>query len=156
MSFNKVILVGNLTRDPEVAYTPKGTAIAKFSLAVNERRKNEAGEPIDEVLFIDVTAFGTTAETIAKYFAKGWPILVDGKLKQDKWTDKQTGQMRTKFGVVMNSFAFIGKKEGGESSQEAPAPRRAPVPAPRGPAPEPQEPAAPAPRLGDEDETLPF
>ena len=90
-SFNKVILVGNLTRDPELRYTPKGTAIAKVGLAVNRVWTNEAGEKKEEVTFIDVDVFGRTAENVGQYMRKGRPILIEGRLKLDQWDDKTTG-----------------------------------------------------------------
>src|SRR5207237_23615 len=103
-SFNRVILAGNLTRDPELRYTPKGLAIAKIGLAVNRTWKNEAGETKEEVTFVDVDSFGRQAEVIAQYFKKGRPILVEGRLRLDQWDDKQTGQKRTKLGVVFLAF----------------------------------------------------
>jgi len=114
-SFNKVILVGNLTRDPEVRYTPKGMAIAKLGIAVNRTWKNEAGETKEEVTFVDVDAFGRQAEVIAQYFRKGKPILVEGRLRLDQWDDKQTGQKRSKLGVVLEGFSFLdsNRAEGG-------------------------------------------
>lgn len=107
-SFNKVILVGNLTRDPELRYTPKGMAIAKIGLAVNRTWRTEAGENKEEVTFVDVDSFGRQAETIAQYLKKGSPILVEGRLRLDQWDDKQTGQKRSKLGVVVESFQFLG------------------------------------------------
>ena len=130
-SFNKVILVGNLTRDPELRYTPKGTAIAKIGLAVNRTWTNEAGEKKEEVTFVDVDAFGKTAEIIGQYLKKGRPILIEGRLRLDQWDDKQTGQKRSRLGVVMESFQFLdsGGTRGGEGG-EAPAPRSRPAPSP--------------------------
>src|SRR6478672_9841151 len=119
-SFNKVILAGNLTRDPELRYTPKGTAIAKIGLAVNRTWKNDAGETKEEVTFVDVDAFGRQAEVIAQYMRKGRPLLVEGRLKLDQWDDKQTGQKRSRLGVTLESFSFLdsggGRGEGGNSS----------------------------------------
>lgn len=115
-SFNKVILVGNLTRDPELRYTPKGLAIAKIGLAVNRVWKNEAGESKEEVTFIDVDSFGKQAETIAHYLKKGSPLLVEGRLRLDQWDDKQTGQKRSKLGVVLEGFQFLGGGKGAEAS----------------------------------------
>jgi single-strand DNA-binding protein len=154
-SFNKVILVGNLTRDPELRYTPKGMAIAKFGLAVNRVWKNEAGESKEEVTFVDIDAFGRQAETIAKYLKKGSPFLVEGRLRLDQWDDKQTGQKRSRLGVVLEGFQFLG---GGTRSEGDDAPRRstpAPAAAPAAhsdgpPPPEPEPPAAP------EEDDVPF
>src|SRR3954471_6753541 len=111
-SFNRVILAGNLTRDPEVRYTPKGLAIAKIGLAVNRTWKNEAGESKEEVTFVDVDAFGRQAETIGQYFKKGRPILIEGRLKLDQWDDKQSGQKRSRLGVVMEGFQFMDSVRG--------------------------------------------
>ncbi len=97
-SFNKVILMGNLTRDPELRYTSKGMAIAKIGMAINRKWKNEAGEMKEEVTFVDVDAFGRQAENIGQYFKKGRPIFIEGRLKLDQWDDKQTGQKRSKHG----------------------------------------------------------
>src|SRR5437762_8127078 len=103
-SFNKVILMGNLTRDPELRYTPKGTAIAKIGVAVNRTWRTETGEQKEEVTFVDVDAFGKQAETIGQYLKKGRPILIEGRLKLDQWEDKQTQQKKSKLGVVLESF----------------------------------------------------
>jgi single-strand DNA-binding protein len=130
-SFNKVILAGNLTRDPELRYTPKGLAIAKIGLAVNRTWKNEAGETKEEVTFVDVDSFGRQAEVVAQYFRKGKPILLEGRLKLDQWDDKQTGQKRSRLGVVMEGFSFIdsGRTEGGSPAEGAARPRPASAPA---------------------------
>src|ERR1700741_2035724 len=147
-NFIKVILAGNLTRDPELRYTPKGTAIAKLGMAINRTWKNEAGETKEEVTFVDVDAFGRTAEVISQYLKKGRPILIEGRLKLDQWDDKQTGQKRSRLGVVLESFSFLdsgGRGDGGGSSDgfrargAAPATAAAPVaepPASEGPPPE--------------------
>src|SRR6202000_2185908 len=124
-SFNKVILMGNLTRDPELRYTPKGTAIAKIGLAVNRVWTNEAGEKKEEVTFVDVDVFGRTAENIGQYMRKGRPILIEGRLKLDQWDDKQTGQKKSKLGVVAETVQFLGSSQGGEGGGGGgtPAPR---------------------------------
>lgn len=114
-SFNKVILIGNLTRDPELRYTPKGTAIAKIGLAVNRQWRTETGEQKEEVTFVDVDAFGKQAEVIGQYMKKGRPFMVEGRLKLDQWDDKQTGQKRSRLGVVLESFQFIDSNRGGEN-----------------------------------------
>jgi len=131
-SFNKVVLVGNLTRDPELRYTPKGTAIAKIGLAVNRVWTNEAGEKKEEVTFVDVDVFGRTAENVGQYMRKGRPILIEGRLKLDQWDDKQTGQKKSKLGVVAETVQFLGSAPGGEGGGgggAAPAAPRAPRPA---------------------------
>jgi single-strand DNA-binding protein len=116
--FNKVILAGNLTRDPELRYTPSGTAIAKFGLAVNRKWKDtQTNEMKEEVTFVDIDAFGRQAETIGQYLKKGRPILVEGRLKLDQWEDKQTQQKRSRLGVVLESFTFLdggNSREGGD------------------------------------------
>lgn len=131
-NFNKVILIGNLTRDPELRYTPKGVAIAKIALAINRTWKSESGESKEEVTFVDVDAFGRQAETIAQYMKKGRPLMIEGRLKLDQWDDKTTGQKRSRMGVVLEGFQFLGggdRNEGGPS--EAPPVRRAAPTAPK-------------------------
>ncbi len=139
-SFNKVVLVGNLTRDPELRYTPKGTAIAKIGLAVNRVWTNEAGEKKEEVTFVDVDVFGRTAENVGQYMRKGRPILIEGRLKLDQWDDKQTGQKKSKLGVVAETVQFLGSAQGGEGGSASPAPRAPrPTPATSAPSSEPLE-----------------
>jgi len=122
-SFNKVILAGNLTRDPELRYTPKGTAVARIGLAVNRSWTGEDGQKKEEVNFIDVEAWGRQGEVIAQYMKKGRPLLIEGRLKLDSWEDKNTKQKVSKLKVVLESFSFIdaggARGEGG-----APAPAR--------------------------------
>jgi single-strand DNA-binding protein len=158
-AFNKVILVGNLTRDPELRYTPKGTAVAKLGMAINRVWKNDAGESKEEVTFVDVDAFGKQAETLAQYMRKGRQILVEGRLKLDQWDDKQTGQKRSRMGVVLETFTFLGSGNrddaGGESApRPRPTPGVAPAGAPSSPAPanEPSEPDGHPP----EEDDVPF
>ena len=112
-NLNKVMLMGNLTKDPEIKYTPKGTAIANFGIAVNRNYSTDTGEKREEVTFIDIEAWGRTAEIIGEYFKKGRPIYVEGRLKLDTWDDKQTGQKKSKLRVVAESFEFLGSREGG-------------------------------------------
>jgi single-strand DNA-binding protein len=138
-SFNKVILVGNLTRDPELRYTPKGTAIAKIGVAVNRVWTNEAGEKKEEVTFVDVDVFGRTAENVGQYMRKGRPILIEGRLRLDQWDDKQTGQKKSRLGVVAETVQFLGSpagSEGGAAPAARPA-RPAPAAAPSAPPAEP-------------------
>ena len=125
-SFNKVILVGNLTRDPELRYTPKGLAIAKIGIAVNRQWRTETGEQKEEVTFVDVDAFGKQAETLGQYMRKGSPILIEGRLRLDQWDDKQTGQKRSKLGVVVEGFQFLGggQRNDGSGAPAAPRPAR--------------------------------
>ena len=147
-NLNKVMLIGNLTRDPEIKYTPKGTAIAAFGLAVNRKYSTETGEKREEVTFIDLEAYGRVAEIIGEYCKKGRPIFIEGRLKLDTWDDKQSGQKRSKTKVVVETMQLLGSREGGAGggspsgsssdyadSQAAPPPqRRAPSQAPRPPA----------------------
>ncbi len=148
-NLNRVMLMGNLTRDPEIKYTPKGTAIANFGIAINRVFTPEGGEKREEVTFIDLEAWGRTAEVIGEYFKKGKPIFIDGRLKLDQWDDKTTGKKMSKLRVVVESFEFLGSREGGApggggeegGSQSAaprssapPQPRRAPSSPPRPPA----------------------
>ena len=148
-NFNKVILAGNLTRDPEMRYTPKGTAIARFGLAINRTWKNEAGESQTEVTFVDIDAFGRQAEVISQYLKKGRPVLLEGRLKLDQWEDKNTHQKQSKLRVVLESFSFIDSKP---TEGAAAAPVRTGT-APAGPAvvssPEAGEPEASAPEQDD-------
>lgn len=108
-SFNKVILMGNLTRDPEVRYTTGGSAVCDITLAINhnytDKRSNERRE---EVSFIDITLWGRTAEIAGEYLAKGRPVLIEGRLQQDKWDDKETGQKRSKLKVVADGMQLLG------------------------------------------------
>jgi single-strand DNA-binding protein len=139
-SFNKVILAGNLTRDPELRYTPKGTAIARIGVACNRKWKSETGELKEEVTFVDVDAFGKQAETIGQYLKKGRPILIEGRLRYDTWEDKQSGQKKSKLGVVLESFQFLDSG-GGRGGEGAPAASRSS--ASSAPAPEPADGDAP-------------
>lgn len=112
-SFNKVILLGNLTRDPQLKYLPSQTAVAEFGLACNRKFKSAAGEDREEVTFVDITAFGKQAELINQYFTKGKPIFIEGRLKFDSWEDKQGGGKRSRLTVVLENFQFIGGRDGG-------------------------------------------
>jgi len=141
-NFNKVILAGNLTRDPALRYTPKGTAIAEIGLAINRKWKSETGEAKEEVTFVDVAAYGRTAEVIGQYLKKGRPIMIEGRLKLDQWDDKATGAKRSKLRVVCESFEFLDSGNRG-SEGDAPAAPRAPRPAASAPASEPVEGDAP-------------
>ena len=115
-SLNKVMLIGNLTRDPEIKYTPKGTAIADIGLAVNRNYTTESGEKREEVTFIDVTLWGRVAEIVGEYCKKGRPLFVEGRLQLDTWDDKQTGQKRSKLKVVGDNIQLLGGREGGGSA----------------------------------------
>lgn len=121
-SFNKVILMGNLTRDPELRVTQQGMSICKFAVAVSRQTKLVDGTMKEETAFVDVDAFGKQAEVIGKYFIKGRPILLEGRLRLDQW-ESQSGEKRSKLGVVLENFQFVGSRgdaeEGGVASQNA-------------------------------------
>ena len=112
-SLNKVMLMGNLTRDPELRVTPKGTPICQFGLAINRKFKLESGESREEVIFVDVEAWGRQGETIAKFVTKGRPLFVEGRLKLDQWEDKNTKEKRSRLKVVLEQFEFLGDNRGG-------------------------------------------
>ena len=112
-SVNKVILIGNLTRDPEIKYTPKGTAIADIGLAVNRTYSTDSGEKREEVTFIDVTLWGRVAEIVGEYCKKGRPLYVEGRLQLDTWDDKTSGQKRSKLKVIGENIQLLGSREGG-------------------------------------------
>ncbi len=149
-NLNKVMLIGNLTRDPEIKYTPKGTAIAAFGLAVNRNYTTETGEKREEVTFVDLEAYGRVAEIIGEYCKKGKPLFVEGRLKLDTWDDKTSGQKRSKTKVVVENIQLLGGREGGpggggppsdvaeyadsQAASPPPARRAAPSQAPRPPA----------------------
>jgi single-strand DNA-binding protein len=116
-SFNKVILMGNLTRDPEVRYTPNGTAVANFAVAVNRRYK-QGDETRDEVSYFDIVVFGKQAEACGQYLNKGDGILVDGRLQQRRW-ETEDGQKRSKIEVVAQSVNFMPKRSGAPSQSKA-------------------------------------
>jgi len=120
-NFNKVILLGNLTRDPQLRYLPSQMPVVEFGLAVNHKFKTANGEEREDVLFIDCTAFGKQAEVINQYCQKGKPLFVEGRLKLDTWDDKQTGQKRSKHKVTVENFQFIGTRDGGGGGGGAPA-----------------------------------
>jgi single-strand DNA-binding protein len=112
-NLNKVMLMGNLTRDPEVRYTPKGTAVAELGLAINRVYSAENGEKREETTFVDVTLWGRTAEIAGEYLKKGRPVFIEGRLQLDSWDDKQTGQKRSKLKVVGEGMQLIGSRGGG-------------------------------------------
>lgn len=112
-ALNKVMLMGNLTRDPELRVTPKGTSICQFALAINRTFKMESGETREEVTYIDVEAWGKQGETIAKYVTKGRPLFVEGRLRLDQWEDKNTKEKRSRVKVVLENFQFLGDSRGG-------------------------------------------
>ena len=116
-SLNKVILIGNLTRDPELRVTPKGTAICQFGIAINRTFKDDAGNQRDETTFVDIEAWGKTGENASRLFTKGKPILIEGRLKLDTWDDKTTGQKRSKLKVICENWQFVGPKDTAPASE---------------------------------------
>src|SRR5687767_13459421 len=110
-SFNKVMLMGNLTRDPQVKHLPSNTVVADFGLACNRRYKTAAGEDKEETAFVDCSAFGRQAEVIAQHCQKGKPLFVEGRLKYDTWDDKMGAGKRSKLSVVVENFQFIGGRD---------------------------------------------
>ena len=156
-NLNKVMLIGNLTRDPELRVTPKGTAICQFSLAVNRKFRDEAGADREEVTYVDIEAWGKSGENIAKYCAKGRPLFVEGRLRLDQWEDKTTKEKRSRMKVVCDNFQFLGsgRAEGGAPGAGGPEAGEQPrfnAPAPR---PGASRPAGPAPQE-NLDEDVPF
>jgi single-strand DNA-binding protein len=136
-SFNKVILMGNLTRDPELRYTPKGTAVARIGLAVNRTWRTETGEQREETTFVDIDAFGRQAETIAQYLKKGNPLLVEGRLRLHSWEDKQTNQKQSRLRVDLETFRFVGPAQNRDGAGAVEAPRSRSVETPQEPVEEP-------------------
>ena len=132
-SYNKVLLLGNLTRDVELRYLPNSnTAVAAIGLAVNRRFRTQTGEDREEVTFVDCEAFGRTAETMSQYLRKGRPVFIEGRLKLDQWDDKQSGQKRSKLKVIVEGFQFVDSGGGGGGGGEGGGARREPAGARRG------------------------
>jgi single-strand DNA-binding protein len=162
-SYNRVILLGNITRDFEVKYLQSGMAVTEIGLAVNERRKNQAGEWVDETVFVDVTLWGRTAEVAGEYLSKGSPVLIEGRLRLDQW--EQEGQKRSKLRVTCDRMQMIGGRgQGGGGGGGRPQNQNyddasggdygdAPGPAPRASGQRSAAPSAPPPPTEDE---IPF
>ena len=153
-SFNKVILLGNLTRDPEVRYTPKGSAVCDLGIAVNRVYTTDSGEKREEVTYVDVVLWARLAEIAGEYLKKGRPVFIEGRLQMDTWDDKQTGQKRTKLRVVGETMQLLGSRpaggtsapaEAGEEDKQARSSGKSSAPPPK--------PAAPA---GPDDDEIPF
>lgn len=159
LGYNRVIFCGNVTREPELRYTPKGTALCSFGLALNEKYTGADGNKVESVVFIDCTAWEKSAEIIQQYVGKGDPLLVEGKMRQENWEDKQTGQKRTKLSCVVQSFRLLGNGKKAEASapeadpenpiDPADVPRRTITPAAR-------QPKAPDPLSPPVDDDVPF
>ena len=132
-NLNKVFLIGNLTRDPELRYTPSGTAVAQFGLATNRRWKDRSsGEMREETTFVDVEVWGKQAELAGQYLAKGRPLFIEGRLRLDQWEDRNTGQKRSRLKVVGERFQFLGARGDGGGSQRGSSARRGGAKAPAG------------------------
>jgi single-strand DNA-binding protein len=116
-NLNKVMLIGNLTRDPELRYTPKGTAVADIALAINRVWNNEQNQRQEETTFVDITLWGRQAELAQQYLTKGRGAYIEGRLQMDTWDDKQTGQKRSKLKVVAESLQFLPDGKGGSGGQ---------------------------------------
>ena len=131
-SYNRVILLGNLTRDPELRYIPSGMAVSDIGLAVNHRYKNASGEWVDEATFVDVTMWGRTAEVANEYLSKGSPVLIEGRLKLDMW--EKEGQKHSKLRVVCERMQMVGSRGeggGGQGGGQSGGQRGGARPAPR-------------------------
>jgi len=122
-NLNRVLLIGNLTRDPEVRYTPKGTAVADIGLAVNRVYSAEDGEKKEETTFVDVTLWGRQAEVAGQYLKKGRPVFIEGRLQLDTWDDKQTGQKRSRLRVVSENMQLLGSRSESEGPPSSGVPR---------------------------------
>lgn len=148
-NLNKVMLIGNCTRDPEIKYTPKGTAVAEIGLAINRNYTTESGEKREEVTFVDVELWSRLAEIAGEYLKKGRPVYIEGRLKLDTWDDKTSGQKRSKMRVVGEVMQLLGSREGGaggggggQGPDDEDAPRRSAPPS-RPPASRPAPPPRP-------------
>jgi single-strand DNA-binding protein len=173
-SLNKVMLIGNLTRDPEVRFTPKGNAVCDMAIAVNRRYLSDTGERVEEVTYLDIVLWNKQAELAGQYLAKGRSVFIEGRLQMDSWEDKATGQKRTKVRVVCENMQFLDSKgapggggggggnyQGGddEGGYSAPPPQQQRRPAPqqgggggyqRSAAPQQRPPQRPAPAQQDD------
>jgi single-strand DNA-binding protein len=145
-NLNKVLLLGNVTRDPEVRYTPKGSAVCDLGIAVNRSYTTDSGEKREEVTFVEITLWGRTAEVAGEYLKKGRPVFIEGRLQMDTWDDKQTGQKRSRLRVVGENMQLLGGRapSAGAAAEVAAENRQTSAP------PKPSAAAAP-----DEDE-IPF
>lgn len=162
-NFNKVVLVGRLTRDLELRYTTKGTAVGRISLAINRTwRDSETNVAKEEVTFVEVDVWGKQAETIAQYVKKGRPLLVEGRLKLDSWEDKNTKEKRSKLGVVLESFQFLdssqdrGGEGGGDGFDSASSGSSRPRPAASGSSAAPTGARSEPEAMPPEDDDVPF
>lgn len=164
-NLNKVLLMGNLTKDPELRYTPKGTAVGDLGLAVNRRVKDSNDNWTDETTFVDITVWGNTAENAQKYLSKGRGVFVEGRLQLDTWEDKTSGQKRSKLKIVAETLQFLpdgkggggARPAGGGNAGQSSAPAQSSGPAQSAPEGAPQGGSAAAPSDFDgEEEDIPF
>jgi single-strand DNA-binding protein len=149
-NLNRVLLIGNLTRDPEVRFTPKGTAVAEIGLAVNRVYSGEDGERKEETTFVDVTLWARQAEVAGQYLKKGRPVFIEGRLQLDSWEDKQTGQKRSRLRVVGENLQLLGSRQDAEGASPIAPPRRSSPPGP------PSRPEPRDPDLDAEPDDIPF
>lgn len=126
-NLNRVLLIGNLTRDPEVRYTPKGTAVTDIGMAINRVFTSEDGERREEVTYVDVVLWARLAEIAGQYLKKGRPVFIEGRLQLDTWDDKQTGQKRSRMRVVAENLQLLGSRGESEGGPTGPAPARRPA-----------------------------
>jgi|SRR5580704_862777 single-strand DNA-binding protein len=150
-NLNRVLLIGNLTRDPEVRYTPKGTPVTEIGLAVNRIYSGEDGEKKEETTFVDVTLWARQAEIAGQYLKKGRPVFIEGRLQLDTWDDKQTGQKRSRLRVVAENIQLLGSRQEGEGSAPSAPYRRNPTVSAPPARPEPRDPD-----LDAEPDDIPF
>jgi|TARA_B100001059_G_scaffold14354_1_gene11623 single-strand DNA-binding protein len=156
---NKVMLLGNITRDLEVRYTPKGTAVCDLGMAVNRIRTGDNGERIEEVTYVDVTLWGRQAELAGQYLSKGRSVFIEGRLQLDQWDDKQTGQKRSRLRVVGENMQFIGGQGGSGGNQggsSAPSQQAPPSEQQQAPPQSNQGGAAAAENFDNDDDDIPF
>jgi single-strand DNA-binding protein len=149
-NLNRVLLIGNLTRDPEVRYTPKGTAVADIGIAVNRVYSGDDGERKEEVTFVDVTLWGRQAEVAQEYLKKGRQVFIEGRLQLDTWDDKQTGQKRSRLRVVAENMQMLGSRADSETGSPAAGAQRRTSPPP------PQRQPPKDPDLDAEPDDIPF
>lgn len=155
-SLNKVLIMGNLTRDPELRYIPSGTAVAELGIAVNENFRNREGQEVENTVFVDVVVWARQAETCGEYLSKGSPVFVEGRLQLDQWENKD-GEKRSKLRVRADRVQFIGSPKRTAEYQDGAAPEQSS--APPQPSPEPNRQADVPPPAGDlqnDDDNLPF
>lgn len=153
-NLNKVMLIGNLTRDPELRYTPKGTAVADIGLAINRVWSNDQGQKQEETTFVDVTLWGRQAELAQQYLSKGRGAYIEGRLQMDTWDDKETGKKRSKLKVIGETLQFMPDGKGGSGGGGSDRPQAARPPQQRSGPPQGAS-AAPADDF-QEDDDIPF